>query len=285
MSLPYFPMFPADFDADTGHLSMAEDGAYNRLLRLQWRCPNCKLPNDLGWIFRKTRAVTDADQAVVETIIKEFFTRNGGKIFNARLLKEWVKSEIAHEKRVSAGSKGGTAKTQKTNEKESSNAKAMLKQPEPEPEPEESKKEGGDGSASARGISDDQSQTFREQILTACGVDPVSGLTGHGGRQLGTQGDMAEAGRWLDLPGITEATAIAEVARIMAVKRDGPPKSLGYFTEAMRRLSGSLTAPKLTPAEGQSGRSDASNGGETEQEKILRIMRSVGINTNVESMQ
>lgn len=141
MSLPYFPMFPADFDADTGHLTLAEYGAYNRLLRLQWRAPGCKLPADMDWIFRKAKAVTEVDQAVLVSIIAEFFTRKGGKIFSQRLLKEWVKSDVAHAKRVSAGSRGGTAKSLKTKENAPSNATAMLKQPEPEPEPKEEKKE------------------------------------------------------------------------------------------------------------------------------------------------
>lgn len=141
MSLPYFPMFPADFDADTGHLTLAEDGAYNRLLRLQWRAPGCKLPADMEWIFRKAKAVSEADRAVIMSIIAEFFTTKGGKIFSARLLKEWVKSDVAHSKRVLAGKKGGDAKALKSKENTPSNAKAMLKQPEPEPEPKEEKKE------------------------------------------------------------------------------------------------------------------------------------------------
>lgn len=127
MSLPYFPMFLADFDADTGHLTLAEDGAYNRLLRLQWRAPGCKLPADMDWIFRKAKAVTEVDQAVLVSIIAEFFTRKGGKIFSQRLLKEWVKSDVAHAKRVSAGSRGGTTKSLKTKENAPSNATAMLK--------------------------------------------------------------------------------------------------------------------------------------------------------------
>jgi uncharacterized protein YdaU (DUF1376 family) len=135
VSLPYFPMFPADFDADTGHLTLAEDGAYNRLLRLQWRCPGCKMPGDLEWIFRKSKAVTEADRAVIESVIAEFFTRKGGKIWNARLLKEHIKSDVAHSKRVAAGSKGGAAKARKTKESGPINAVAMPKQPEPEPEP------------------------------------------------------------------------------------------------------------------------------------------------------
>ena len=241
MSLPYFPMFPSDFNADTGHLTLAEDGAYNRLLRLQWCCPSCKMPADMEWIFRKARAVTETDQAIIAAIVAEFFTRKGGKIFNARLLKEYVKSDVAHSKRVSSGSKGGSAKALKSKQKDNSNAIAMLKQPEPEPEPEPIREEGGDGRALG------EISTFRERILREMGVDQISGLTGRGGKMLGTQADMAEAGRWLELPGITEDVACAEVRRIMSGKRDGPPASFAYFQGAMCRLSAALTAPKLSP--------------------------------------
>lgn len=51
MSLPYFPMFPTDFEAKTSHLTLAEDGAYNRLLRLMWMTPGCSLPDDDAWIM------------------------------------------------------------------------------------------------------------------------------------------------------------------------------------------------------------------------------------------
>jgi uncharacterized protein YdaU (DUF1376 family) len=135
MSLAYFPMFPTDFDADTGHLTFAEDGAYNRLLRLSWRCLEAKMPDDLDWICRKARAVTPEDRALIEGILAEFFTRKGGKVFSRRLHEEWVKANDAHAKRISAGSKGGRAKSLKTNDTDVSNATSLLKQPEPEPEP------------------------------------------------------------------------------------------------------------------------------------------------------
>lgn len=135
MSLPYFPMFPTDFDADTGHLTFAEDGAYNRLLRLSWKCPGAKMPDDMDWIHRRARAVSVEEKALVASVIAEFFTRSGGKIFSPRLAKEWQKTSLAHSKRVSAGSAGGKAKALNAKESKSSNAKAMLYQPEPEPEP------------------------------------------------------------------------------------------------------------------------------------------------------
>lgn len=135
MSLPYFPMYPADFEADTSHLTLAEDGAYNRLLRLMWMAPGNSLPDDDAWITRRMRCHSDEDRRVVMAIISEFFVRSNGRVSNARLTKEFEKISSSHEKRVIAGSKGGKAKSLKSLDAAPSNAKAMLKQPEPEPEP------------------------------------------------------------------------------------------------------------------------------------------------------
>jgi uncharacterized protein YdaU (DUF1376 family) len=136
MSLAYFPLYPDDFEADTAHLSLAEDGAFNRLLRLCWRTPGCSVPADRAWVYRRLRAHTEADQAIIETILTEFFREADGRLSNARLTKEWLAANEAHTRRKSAGAKGGKAKALKTNETALSNATAMLKQPEPEPEPE-----------------------------------------------------------------------------------------------------------------------------------------------------
>jgi uncharacterized protein YdaU (DUF1376 family) len=113
-----------------------------------------KLPADMAWIMRKMRAISEADKAIVESVISEFFTRKGGKIFNDRLLKEWVKANVSHDKRISAGSKGGMAKSLKINDTNASNATAMQQHtrafPEPEPEPEPEKKDIGPNPKSRR---------------------------------------------------------------------------------------------------------------------------------------
>lgn len=135
MSLPYFPMYPADFEADTSHLTLEEDGAYNRLLRLMWMTPGCSLPDDDAWIARRMRADAATFQRVVLPVIAEFFRREKGRVFSPRLRKEAMLSEQAHQRRVDAGRKGGSAnKPLKTNEMDASNAKAKPKQPEPEPD-------------------------------------------------------------------------------------------------------------------------------------------------------
>jgi len=134
MSLPYFPMYPTDFEAKTSHLSIAEDGAYNRLLRICWMTPGCSMPADEAWVMRRARAVSEADQEAVRAILSEFFTIEKGRYSNARLTREWIAANEAHEKRKNAGAKGGAAKGAKTKEKAPSNAQAMPKQPEPEPD-------------------------------------------------------------------------------------------------------------------------------------------------------
>ena len=134
MSLPYFPMYPTDFEAKTSHLTLAEDGAYNRLLRICWMTPCCTMPADEAWIMRRARAVTEAEQEAVRSIIAEFFAIENGRYSNARLHKEWLAAIDAHERRKTAGAKGGKSKALKSNDTASSNAKAMPKQPEPEPD-------------------------------------------------------------------------------------------------------------------------------------------------------
>ena len=151
MSLAYFPMYPDDFEADTAHLTLAEDGAYNRLLRLCWRTPGCSLPADRAWIHRRMRAHSDADKAVVDTVLDEFFALRDGRLSNARLAKEWTAANEAHKRRVEAGARGGKAKALKTNDVGPSNAEAKPKQPEPEPEPEPVIREEANASLSPAG--------------------------------------------------------------------------------------------------------------------------------------
>lgn len=80
MSLPYFNLYPTVFEADTSHLTLAEDGAYNRLLRLCWMTPGCSLPDDEAWIMRRMRARTEEEQEAVRVVLGEFFTASGGRL-------------------------------------------------------------------------------------------------------------------------------------------------------------------------------------------------------------
>lgn len=134
MSLPYFPMFPSDFEAKTSHLTLEEDGAYNRLLRIMWMTPGCSVPDDDAWILRRMRVDEQTYERVVLPVIAEFCVREDGRVSNARLTRVFIESSSSHKKRVEAGKRGGIAKALKHTNKAPSIAKAMLWQPEPEPE-------------------------------------------------------------------------------------------------------------------------------------------------------
>lgn len=256
MSLPYIPLYIDDYEADTAHLTILEDGAYNRLLRLLWRSPGCVIPDDDAWIFRRMRAHTDEEKAAVITVIGEFFERKAGRITSPRLLREFKKADETSRKRSDAGKRGGRPKVTEKKEKEEkpgfpdekpgTDTRARSSEPEPEPY----KEEGGGGSACVREASTEQAESpsIRERLLAAMGLGP-DGIAGPS-KFLGSQADVAEAARWLALPGVTLDAACAEIAAISASKSDGPPSSFRYFTPAIQRLSAALSADPLQPGTG-----------------------------------
>ena len=135
MSLAYFPFYPSDYEAKTAHLSLEEDGAYNRLLRLCWMTPGCSIPDEREWIIRRLRITPEAFDTVVSVVIAEFFKRRRGRLYSPRLMEVFEETNRAHKRRVNAGKKGGRPrKSLENNETEESNAKALGKQPEPEPD-------------------------------------------------------------------------------------------------------------------------------------------------------
>jgi uncharacterized protein YdaU (DUF1376 family) len=249
VSLAYFPMYPDDYEADTAHLTLAEDGAYNRLLRLCWRSPGCSIPADRNWVHRRLRALTDEDKSVVDSVLAEFFVLRENRYSNARLSKEFAAASEAHERRKNAGAKGGAAKSRKTQASADSIAVAKPKQPEPEPEPERSSSRAQAHDAAAPGS--DQSQgaapetpgaapdtTTRERLLAAMGIGP-DGIAGPS-RFIGTATDMAEVAKWsgMGLDAAAQAQVIAEACRRQrSADPAWMPRRFSYFTGAMADLA------------------------------------------------
>lgn len=126
--LPSMPLFVDDYEAATAHLTLEEDGAYNRLLRLCWRSPGCSIPDDDAWIMRRMRADEATFQRVILPILDEFFTRKNGRVFQKRQQEEYDYVSERTEARKVAGRKGGISKAQKTKEKVSSNATVLPEQ-------------------------------------------------------------------------------------------------------------------------------------------------------------
>lgn len=69
----YYPRHIGDYVSATAHLSMLEDGAYNRLL--DWYYLDEKpLPADPRAIYRRMRASQECEREAVDVVLKEFFT-------------------------------------------------------------------------------------------------------------------------------------------------------------------------------------------------------------------
>ena len=141
------PLYVDDYEAATAHLSLEEDGAYTRLLRLCWRQSGCSVPDDPAWLTRHLRVSEEQFNRVIEPVIAEFFTRRRGRIFQKRLVSEFVYVKAVLEKRKEAGKKGVAAKALKAQETSASKrtttrapirttkANGLLKHPSPSPSP------------------------------------------------------------------------------------------------------------------------------------------------------
>lgn len=88
MSDCYFPLYVKDHEAATAHLTLVEDGAYSRLLRLCWRQADFGIPDDPDWIMRHMRVGPSEFRSVVVPILLEFFRHDGGR-WRSPDLREW----------------------------------------------------------------------------------------------------------------------------------------------------------------------------------------------------
>jgi len=136
------PFYVSDYEADTTHLTIEEDGAYNRLLRLCWRTPGCSIPNDEAWIMKRVRVDVETFETVVKPVIDEFFRTEKGRVFQVRQMREYKKTQAKARTARENGKKGGRpAKHMK--DKENSKPSGLFSlNPEkgyPEPEPKEEK--------------------------------------------------------------------------------------------------------------------------------------------------
>jgi uncharacterized protein YdaU (DUF1376 family) len=98
------PLFPADFIADTTHLSAQESGAYLLLLMQAWLQPDCRLPNS----DKKLASWARVDLATWRHIkgeVMAFWTLRKGRWEQGRLLKERGYVAAVSAKRKAAAEK------------------------------------------------------------------------------------------------------------------------------------------------------------------------------------
>lgn len=68
----YFELHVGDYDAATAHLSMLEDAAYGRMLRVYYRT-EAPLPREVKQVCRLVRAQSKPERDAVEQVLREFF--------------------------------------------------------------------------------------------------------------------------------------------------------------------------------------------------------------------
>ena len=132
MSIPYMPLYVADYVGDTQHLSTEQHGAYLLLLMALWRGGG-RLPNDPVKIARIVRLSPSKWGRIADDVMA-FFTVDGGEITQKRLAAEIEKASKKSQVRSEAGKAGAEAKALKNNKQQPANAIRLVKHsPEPEP--------------------------------------------------------------------------------------------------------------------------------------------------------
>lgn len=76
-----------DWARDTLHLSILEEGAYNRLVDLYY-VREGPLPSDLAACYRLARAMTSAERKAVQSVLTEFFQPTGAGWMHKRCERE-----------------------------------------------------------------------------------------------------------------------------------------------------------------------------------------------------
>lgn len=123
--LPFLPLWVSDYEAKTNFLTIEQDGAYMRLLRLAWTCPGGTLPHDDAWVMMRVRADAETFARVVKPVLTMFFAVRRGRYVNDRLKREYDTASVKTERRKMAGRKGGVAKALKSKESAPSNATVL----------------------------------------------------------------------------------------------------------------------------------------------------------------
>lgn len=102
----FFKLYMGDYQRDTGHLSIAEHGAY--LLMLQHHYATEKpLPTGAA-LYRLLRADGAADKRAIDSVAKQFWTETSEGLVNERALAEFERAaELSQSNRDAANVRWG----------------------------------------------------------------------------------------------------------------------------------------------------------------------------------
>lgn len=111
---PAFQFYPADYlsDANVDMMTLAEQGAYMRLLCHAWKSTVVgRLPNEPETLALLSRAGKDWS-SMAPAILRAFKTTEDGKmIYSKRLIEEWKKQQAFRQQRVMAGKRSASIRS------------------------------------------------------------------------------------------------------------------------------------------------------------------------------
>lgn len=112
---PWFKFSPSDWltSVSLRLMTIAEEGAYHRLLCEEWEQPDCGLPDDDRALSVLSRLGQDWDKS--RTVIRQQFELRGDRLFNLRLLEEREKAVKVLESQIQAATDTNAKRTAKRN--------------------------------------------------------------------------------------------------------------------------------------------------------------------------
>lgn len=102
----YYNRHIGDYAKQTSHLTFAEDGAYNRMLDLYYASEQ-PLPKDREALYRKVRARSKGEKAMIDRLLTEFFDEWPDGWHKNRCDEEIAEYQIKAQKNRDNGQLGG----------------------------------------------------------------------------------------------------------------------------------------------------------------------------------
>ncbi|MBN8294569.1 DUF1376 domain-containing protein [Rhodobacter sp. NTK016B] len=256
--MDFYKLNILSWNQGTDDLTLEQEAAYLRIVNaiMLYERPVRANLRVLGGLWR-CGSERKAKRLLNELVDAGKITVEDGYIYNPRALEEASKVLATRMERASSGREGGlqSGKSRSNALKNNNHGEALAStQTNQRESKRESKRETQTENQNHQDDDDRAAEsTFRERLVMAMGHHRSGVMPS--GRLAGSQADMAEANRWLALPGMTEDIIVEEV-RNVAARLPAPPMSFRYFTNAMAQLSSALCAPPLSQSAAPSNRLD-----------------------------
>ena len=111
--MDWYPWYPEDFRHDTLHLSLAEDGAYRRLID-EYMIRRGPLPDD-DCVLGRLLGVGRDEWVLIAPAVRKFFRIRDGKLHHKRCDAELLAQDRRFERFSKRGKKAAFVKQCKTN--------------------------------------------------------------------------------------------------------------------------------------------------------------------------